>query len=120
MRVIHEEINLIPTEVKLCVVIGKKKEVRKSLREKFGKRKSYWRDMITSDPCVFEQGNNRIVMSIITENGEVDLQDIVHEAVHVTWFLSDMVGLNLDSNSQETQAYYTDYIFGKVLDLSKK
>ncbi len=119
MSLIHEEIQMVPTEVNLTVAIGTKKEVRKFLKKKFGKNKGYWKERVDGHSCVFQHGVN-IVMVLDNEGGEVDMQDIVHECVHVTWFLSDMVDLKIDSESQETQAYYVDYLFGRVMDLSKK
>ena len=118
MNVIHDEIQMVPTEVKLTVAIGTKKEVRKFLKNKFGESKGYWKERADGHSCVFQHGIN-IVMVLDNKDGEVDLQDIVHECVHVTWFLSDMVDLSINSESQETQAYYVDYLFGKILDLNK-
>ena len=112
MSLRYKEITLTPTDICLEVFIGKKKDIVKKLKKDNGEKKSYWKEMIGDSSCVVGL-ENHIFMFLL----EDDIKTIVHESVHATWFLDEIVGFNFNIESQEMQAYYVDYIVGEILKM---
>ena len=108
----HKVVKLIPTDISLEIFIGKKKDIVKKLKKYKGKKKSYWKDMVGNSSCAVGMPDH-IYMFLL----DTDIQTIVHEAVHATWHLDDIVDFGFDSHNQEIQAYYVDYIVGKVMKM---
>jgi hypothetical protein len=59
-------------------------------------------------------GTTRILMVI-----NPDLQILVHELVHVLWYLSEHAKVKLTYESQEWQALMTDYLFNEIYEFDK-
>lgn len=117
MNLRHKVIELTPTDICLEVFMGDRKDMINLLRKdheknKKKRRKSYWKKVIGDSPCVVGMGNH-IYMFLFND----DLQTIVHETVHATWFLDDIVEFNYDFQNQEMQAYYVDYIFSEIMSM---
>lgn len=110
----HKVFTLYPTDICLEVFIGKRKQMVKSLCEDKSRTKSEWKEMVGDTSCVVSDDNH---IYMFLQKGMDDLSTIAHESVHVSWFLADIVGFEFDVDHQEMQAYYVDYVFGKVLEL---
>ena len=114
MKLKHKIIDLLPTDIQLEVFIGDKKEIVKKMKGECGKKKSYWKEVVGDAPCVDMSPKGNHIYMFLTD---FDAQTIVHESVHVSWYLDDIVGLNLNYDSQETQAYMVDYVFGEIMKM---
>ena len=41
---------------------------------------------------------------------------IVHECVHIAWYLLHTIHVNIDVNNHEIQAYLVDYLYEKIVE----
>lgn len=111
-KVLANRIKLIPTDISLYVLVGDRKKFPKKLKTIFGDKKSYWKSIIGDSNEALILDND---IFIFLE--ELDPQVVVHETVHATWFLDELVDLGFSSESQEVQAYYVDYIFSEIMKM---
>ena len=131
----HKEIKLIPSFHKLDVyIVGNRynhnaisKNDRKSIASifhaKYGGGYEYWYENTKRVNEVFdtvgdkssEHESMRRIIMIINPSIEV----LVHEIVHVLWFLAKLSGLDMDYKSQEWQACMQEYIFTEVKNFKK-
>ena len=107
-------IPLLPTSFELdCVIGGTRKQLIKHLATTYGEPKAYYDGIIVGPFCGIVRVNGFDKVILCTTNDHIPV--IAHEVVHATWKLDSLAGLNLDSRSQETQAYYVSYILIEIL-----
>ncbi len=131
----YKEVKLIPTPFKLDVyIVGDRyndnritKKDRQGmaaiLNSKYGHGYEYWYENTSKINEVFHtigdkksehEDTKRIVMII----GPC-IKTLVHEMIHVLWYLADASGLDMDYKSQEWQACMGEYIFTEIKDFKK-
>ena len=108
----HKVIKLKPTDILLEVFIGKRKDIIKSLLKDYGEDKKYWKEMIDNGDCTVSWDNHIFIFMT-----EFDVNTIVHEATHATWYLDEIVGFNINQDNDEIQAYYMGYIVEKIFKM---
>jgi hypothetical protein len=81
----------------------------------------------TSDYYLGQLSPNQTMRIDSTDNSElnglrtivVNLQNydnavIIHEIIHVIWYLSKLTGIEINRKSQEWQAYFVEYLFTEI------
>ena len=130
-----KEVKLTPTQFTLdAYIVGDRynhnritKEDRVILSKMFNKRYGggfeYWHENTGEVNEVFtahgkngaEIGDTKRIVMVINPCIKV----LVHETIHVLWYLSRESGLDMDFNSQEWQACMGEYIFTEIKDFKK-
>jgi len=131
----HKEIKLLPTLFSLDVyIVGEKykhnrisekdrKVIASIFVQKYGHGYEYWHEQTNSVNEVFqvtgatksEHGNTKRIVMVINPH----IPTLVHEIIHVLWYLSKYSGLDMDFNSQEWQACMAEYIFTESKNFKK-
>lgn len=65
--------------------------------------------MSSTNAMVMLMGDNR--MFLVWYKKDIDIGVLVHECVHIVNFIFNTVGVKLDSDNDEHQAYYTQFVF---------
>lgn len=55
-------------------------------------------------------------LHVVLKPSKFTLGILLHECVHITNFIFDYIGVNLDVNNDEFQAYYTQFWFEQILN----
>lgn len=99
---------------KILLLVGPHKESHKHLL-KFNKFGLY-------DDCKAQAGRNQVHKDchyyLWIPNFRCH-SSIAHEAVHISWFLQDDLGLNFSSTADEQQTYIVSYIIDKIESFKK-
>lgn len=132
----YKEIKLIPTLFSLDVYIvgdrySEKKIITESDRKtiatifnnKYGHGYEYWYENSNTVNEVFasngdkksEHGETRRIVMVINPC----IKTLVHEMIHVLWYLADASGLDMNYKSQEWQALMGEYIFTEIKEFKK-
>ena len=117
---ILKTIPLIPTEFDLDVwVCNDESKLIKRFKKRYGGTKSEYYDIVTAN-CMLrfdssedsEMKGKTVFVMILQE-----LKDhvIVHEIVHLLWQMNERIGIEMNANSQEWQAYMSDYVFSSIM-----
>lgn len=74
--------------------------------------------LATAVQLVAKEGSttNLILIPVDQASDYNILTTCAHEAVHIAWYILDVVGISLTVDNHEAQAYLVDYIFGGCKD----
>lgn len=128
VKISFYEIALFPTDFLLDVIITKSEEVAREFifnryEELIGDFQVNPEEIFLNSILVLELPTNkkfsdtRIVLIL------EDLKDgatLSHELIHVLWALSDLVGIEINSDSQEWQAHMMSYLYDQIISIPKK
>ena len=52
---------------------------------------------------------------VINNDGNCKLSQVVHECVHIKNFMFECLGINLDINNDELEAYTVQYLYEQIM-----
>jgi hypothetical protein len=91
---------------------------------------TFFRKVLKIEPTVIDSatiarcseiGNDKIGHNIVLQyKSNANMGTIVHEVVHAVNYSFMFRGIKLDTDNDEHQAYYTDFVFRKVLGVFNK
>ena len=117
-----KKIPLFPTKFDLDVwVCDDLEELSKSFQIKYGASSEYYKDELKPDAVQFldstvesESGGDRV---IVMNMQKIEDSVVVHEIAHVLFKLSDVVGIEVSSKSQEWCAYFMEYVYEEIMKM---
>ena len=62
------------------------------------------------------KGENKFIIVI---TNETNVATIAHECVHLTWYILESVGVKVNLENHESQAYLLEYIIFEIIKLLK-
>lgn len=116
---IFKEIPLLPTNYWLDFwCFDSKEEAVEEFSKRYGASKKYYKKWITPNQvCIIRSkydselhGEERIIMNVSEMTDFV----IIHEIVHVIFYLCKHSHVEMGFNSQEWIAYMSEYIFNEI------
>lgn len=118
-----KEIQLFPTEFYLDVLVTHQEKIAlEFLQERYLDVPLEDKEQILDTVRVLPLGRSinlcepRIVLTL---SNIKDKAVLAHEIVHIIWALSDIVGFEMNTNSQEWQAHMMSFLFREIEGISK-
>ncbi len=130
----YKEVKLIPTLFKLDVyIVGDryndnriakkdKEQLASIFNRKYGHGYEYWFEVMgvnevfnTIGSKKSEHADRKRLVVVINPH----IETLVHEIIHILWYLADASGLDMYYKSQEWQACMGEYIFTEIKDFKK-
>jgi hypothetical protein len=120
-KAIIKTIRLYPTL--FCVdvwICNDLEQLSKCFHKRYGAKSKYYKKILTpNQTCIIDstdeselKGHRRIVVNM----SEYDVLVLAHEIVHVLYKLNKCTDLELTKDSQEWQAYLTEYILEQSIN----
>ena len=120
-----KRIPLLPTKFNLDVwICDDLQQLAESFHVKYGASVDYYKDelrpyatqILDSTVDSESKGEEIIVMTLIA----LDYAIVAHEITHVLFKLSEHLGIETSSKSQEWCAYFVGYVFDEILKIEVK
>jgi hypothetical protein len=61
---------------------------------------------------------NGITDFVLWLNEGYDTDTVVHEVVHISWHLLDYIGIKLDADNHEAQAYLIEFLYNQIMNIT--
>ena len=100
-------IKLNPYPKSLLILHGTRNEVNTYL-------KKISQHILDSRGCTIGLNKNKDNYAILLDSKLCTQATIAHEAIHISWYLNDDLGLNFNSNCDEQQTYLVAYIMNEI------
>lgn len=116
----YKEIKLEPTPFSVKVFYSKDpKEFAPKFKKlyKDGDWDNYFRDAFKNYYAFVSSVNSKKGTDIIVCFNTLRPDIVVHECVHITWFLQKFTHMEFNYESQEAQAYYVQHLYKEILKL---
>lgn len=111
---------MIPTKWFVDVYIAKDYDkLYDKLLRKYGETLKFWQDILDRNPTVFLYEDDKVESYIICCLSDFELNVVIHESVHISWYLAEKVGFSYERD-HEIQAYYIEYIVEEILKMKNK
>ena len=116
----HKRIPLTPTDFVVDAWIGDNvEEISKAWIDEYGYDSEFYEQFFTetTEGIVIQLEDREGITRFLASLPKLTPAVVLHECIHLSWYLDNQVGYNFSFSNQEIQAQYVEYLFKEIMSI---